>query len=97
MDEKKPLDPIYEVQALAGETLALQALFFGLLPRLAAISPEIRSALGLGFDDAANMVEHIALKFGDQAHPAHLTKALNIVEGMRTNTLGKGEKPKHIV
>ena len=97
MTEKNPMDPLYEVQALAGETLALQALFFGILPRLAALSPEIRAALSLGFDDAANMVEHIAIKHGNEAHPAHLTKALDIVEGMRSNTLGKGIKPKHVV
>jgi hypothetical protein len=92
-----PIDPIYEVHALAGETLALQAILFGILPRLAALSPESRAAITAGFDDAANFVEHIALKLGDQAHPAHAAKALEIVEGMRANTLGKPQKPKNIV
>jgi hypothetical protein len=48
----KPDDKIFEVQSLAGETLAVQAILFGILPRLAALSPEIRAALGVGFDDA---------------------------------------------
>jgi hypothetical protein len=94
MTEKKPLDPIYEVHALAGETLALQAVLFGILPRLAALSPELKAALSAGFDDAADFVEHIAIKLGNEAHPAHAAKALQIVEGMRTNTLGKPEKPR---
>jgi hypothetical protein len=45
MIDKRALDPIYDVHALAGETLALQAILFGILPRLAAVSPEVRSAL----------------------------------------------------
>lgn len=93
MTEKHPLDPLYEVHALAGETLALQAVLFGILPRLAALSPEIKAALSVGFDDAANLVEQIALKYEEQAHPAHAAKALQIVEGMRSNTLGKSRKP----
>jgi hypothetical protein len=89
----KPDDRIFEVQSLAGETLAIQAMLFGILPRLAALSPEIRAALGVGFDDAANFVENLAIKFGDKASPAHVTKALQIVEGMRASTLGKPKKP----
>jgi len=46
MTDKNPMDPLYEVHALAGETLALQAVLFGILPRLA----------GAGFDDAAIIV-----------------------------------------
>jgi hypothetical protein len=57
MTDKNPMDPLYEDHALAGETLALQPLLFGVLPRLAAVSPEIKAALSAGFDDAANLVE----------------------------------------
>lgn len=97
MTEKNPMDPLYEVHALAGETLALQAVLVGILPRLAALSPEIKAALSAGFDEAANLVEQVALKYGDQAHPAHAAKALDIVERIRSNTIGKGDKPKNIV
>jgi hypothetical protein len=93
MTDKNPMDALYEIHALAGETLALQAVLFGILPRLAAVSPEIKAALSAGFDDAANLVEQIALKYGNQAHPAHTAKALQIVEGMRSNTVGKPRKP----
>lgn len=97
MSEKNPFDPIYEVHALAGETLALQAVLNAILPRLAALSPEIRGAISAGFDEAANLVEHVALKHGHEAHPAHTAKALDIVEGLRANALGKTDKPKNIV
>lgn len=93
MTDKNPMDSHYEVPALAGETLALQAILFGILPQLAAVSPEIKAALRVGFDDAANLVEQIALKYGDQAHPAHAAMALQIVERIRSNTLGKLQKP----
>jgi hypothetical protein len=43
--------------------------------------------------DAANLVEQIALKYGNQAHPAHAANALQIVEGIRSNTLGKSRRP----
>lgn len=93
----KPDPRIFEIESLAGETLAIQAILFGILPLLAAISAEHRAALSVGFDDAANMVEHIALKFGDKASPAHCAKALEIVEGLRTQALGKPRKPGGVV
>lgn len=97
MTDKNPMDSLYEVYPLAGEMLALQAVLFGILPRLAALSPEIKAALRVGFDDAANLVEQIALKYGDRTHPAHAAKALQIVKGIRTNTVGKPQKPGIVV
>ena len=85
-------NPVYEVHALAGETLAFQAVIFGVLPRLATLSPEIEAAVSAGLDDAANIVEQIALKFVDQVHPAHTARALKIVEGIRSNTLCEPQK-----
>lgn len=93
----KKFDPVYEVHALAGETLAIQAILNSILPRLAALSPDIRSAISSGLDEAANLVEHIAIKHGDEAHPAHTAKALQIVEAIRSNTLGKRDKPKGVI
>jgi hypothetical protein len=66
---QKPDDKIFEVQSLAGETLAIQAIFFGILPRLAALSPEIRMAIGAGFDDAANLVEQSLLSSETRLRP----------------------------
>jgi hypothetical protein len=45
MTDKNPMDPLYEVHALAGETLALQAVLFVILPRLAAERPPTEAAL----------------------------------------------------
>lgn len=84
-----------EVESLAAETLALQAILVGVFGRLAKSDPAIRHAIGLGFDDAANYVEQITIKLGQQASSAHTSKSLQIVEGLRSTTLGKPSGPKH--
>jgi hypothetical protein len=45
----------------------------------------------------ADLVENITLRFEDKASPAHCAKALEIVEGMRADTLGKLDTPKGVV
>lgn len=91
------MDNIYEIQSLAAETLALQAIIIGVFQRIAKLSPDLRTVIGSGFDDAANYVEHITIKLGASASPAHTSKALKIVEGLRATTLGKPDDPKHLV
>jgi hypothetical protein len=87
----------YEVESLAAETLALQAVVIAIFGRLASANPGLREAIGLGFDDAANYVEHLTIKLGNKSSPAHTSKALQIVEGLRSTTLGKASDPKHRV
>lgn len=91
------MNPLFEVESLAAETLALQAIVIGVFGRLAASNPGLRQAIGLGFDDAANYVEQITIKLGTKASPAHTSKALQIVEGLRSTALGKPSDPKHRV
>lgn len=83
------MDHVYEVRSLASETLAVQAIFIGVLDRLAKSISDLRTAIAAGFDDAANYVELVAIKLGAAAAPEHTVKALQIVEGMRATTLGK--------
>jgi hypothetical protein len=86
----------HEIKSLAAETLALQAILIGIMDRLAKSGPEMRSIVASGLDDAANYVEHIALKYTSAA-PEHTAKALQIVEGLRATALGKPDKPTHVV
>ena len=78
-----------EINRLAAETLALQTLLVALLSRL---DP---NAVATTFDDAANFLENLAIKFGRAASPDHVVKALEIVERLRANTLSNHEKPTH--
>jgi hypothetical protein len=91
------MNPMLEVESLAAETLALQAIVMGVFGRLASANPALHEAIGLGFDDAANYVEQITIKLGKQASPAHTSKALQIVEGLRSTALGRPSGPKHRV
>jgi hypothetical protein len=52
---------------------------------------------GEGFNAAASFLEHRAIQLGKAASPDHTVKAVAIVEQLRTATLGKPDKPKHLV
>jgi hypothetical protein len=95
--KENTMNPMFEVESLAAETLALQAIVIGVFGRLAQANPDFYHAIGLGFDDASNYVEQITIKLGKQASPAHTSKSLQIVEGLRSTTLGKPRDPKHRV
>ena len=68
-EKNQMMDPLYEVHALAGETLALQAVLFGVLPRLAALSPEIKAALSAGLDDAPTWLSKSRSSMGTKRSP----------------------------
>jgi hypothetical protein len=75
-----------EINALAAETLALQAVLTGV--HLSRADPVLLSRIKLGFDDAANQVECMAIKVDAADAPHHMARALQIVEFYRTLTLG---------
>ncbi|MEH2534415.1 hypothetical protein V1277_006289 [Bradyrhizobium sp. AZCC 1588] len=83
-----------EIIALSAETLAMQAVLAHVLDRVARVDPRLAHAIKTGFDNAANEVEHMAIKFGKAADPGHTVKAIAIVEGLRAATLGNQEKPR---
>jgi hypothetical protein len=69
-----------EIERLAAETLALQTVLFGLLFHLQRGTPDpIRKTL----DEAADLVESQAIRYGKAASPEHIVKALSIIEEMR--------------
>lgn len=91
------MDHLYELHSLAGETLALQAVLLGVFGRLAKSDPELKTILAAGLDDAANYVEHVAIRLGTAAPSNHTVKALEIVEGLRRSVIGEPDSPKHVV
>jgi hypothetical protein len=84
-----------EINSLSAETLAIQAILANVLREIGKADPMLRDAIKLGFDDAASMVENIALCLGKAASPDQSVKAIRIVEELRTATLGNPDKPRH--
>lgn len=75
-----------QIEALAAETLALQAVISALggqLGRLPLLRPLVVSA----FDQAADFVE--ALSIAAQRDAAHLPKALKVIEDLRETIAGR--------
>jgi hypothetical protein len=83
-----------ELDALAGETLALQVILTNVLYRLRIIDPRLADAIVAALDDAANQVEDLAIHFGKTASSEHTVKAIRIVEELRTAVLGDHDKPR---
>jgi hypothetical protein len=88
------MDHDAEINGLSAETLAIQVVLAHILDRVARIDPRFAHAIKTGFDNAANDVENIAIKFGKAAAPGHTVKALAIVESLRAATFGNQEKPR---
>lgn len=81
-----------EIEGLAAETLALQVLFTSLVRRLAQGGPALHALVSETFDDAADMVEQIALA---HAGATHTGKALEIIETLRAASVPSQSEPKH--
>lgn len=88
------MDHDKEIIALSAETLAIQTLLAHVFDRIAKTSPQLDSAVRTGFDDAANDVENMAIRFGKGADAGHIVKGLAIIEALRTATLGNPKKPR---
>jgi hypothetical protein len=85
MDELKR-----EIESLAGETIALQSLLFWIIFH---VTREHENPIAKAIDSAADMVESETIKHGKAASPAHLAKALQIVEHFREALPPKPRKP----
>ena len=84
-----------EINMLAGETIAIQNILAQVLYRISLIDDRHHAAIKQGFSDATSTVEHLAIKFGKKASPDHLVKAIDIIETLRTATLGEKDEPRH--
>ncbi len=69
-----------EIERLNGELFALRALLFYFLRQLQPHAPGVIRA---AFDAAADHAEAMALRFGADASPLHVAKALEIIEDFR--------------
>jgi hypothetical protein len=85
-----------KINALSGETLAIQAVISHVFGRVAVVDPRIADAIRTGFDDAASFLDETAIKFTEKAARGHAVKAILVVEQLRTATLADQDKPKHV-
>lgn len=83
-----------EIEALAGETLAIQVILTNVLRQMLTINPRAHGAIVAGLNNAANQIEDMAIRFGKTASPEHTVKAIRIVEELRTAVLGDHDKPR---
>jgi hypothetical protein len=84
-----------ELDSLAGETLAFAAILGFVLQRLGSTDPRLATAIANGFDEAANFVEHFAIRTGTAAAAGHTVKAIQGVEEIRAAAVGGKSQPKH--
>ena len=77
-----------QIEKLAAETLALQAVLAQLARELSRLNPELGNAVSRAFDHVA-----VGLSFYD-ADMLHMPRSLKVIKELRTVVFGKGE-PKH--
>lgn len=85
-----------EIHALSAETLAFSIILGSVLSKL-AVDRSLRFAIAEGFDQAAEVAQTIAVRFGKSASPEHTVKALRIIDEMRAIVLGEDGKPQKLV
>jgi hypothetical protein len=85
-----------ELDSLHAETLALQTILITLLIRMLA-TPHVGAIVAPSLNEAANRLEDFAIMMGERASPGHVVKALEIVEQLRSATVGDSPKPRHDV
>jgi hypothetical protein len=90
------MDSEKEIRALAAETLAFSIIVGSVLSTLAK-DASLRAAIIAGFDQAADIADSVAVRFGKTASPEHTLKALSIIEEIRAMVLGDEGKPKNLV
>lgn len=79
----------HEIDRLNGELLAVRTLLFYFLDRAATGSPDLVRA---AFDNAADLIERVAISAGKSASPEHTVKALEIVEDFRAKIFPNARK-----
>ena len=90
------MDTEKELHALNAETLAFSIILGSLLNKLAK-DRTLRFTIAEAFNEATDVAQNIAVRFGKFASPEHTVKALRIIEEMRTIALGDEGKPKNLV
>ena len=83
-----------EIDAMAAESLAIQAVVLCLIGRLSTGVPGVRSALLEVFDDAADMLERVGNRKDEAA--AQVTLARKVIEKLQDALAGES-KPKRLL
>jgi hypothetical protein len=87
----------HKLMIIRAETLAIQAVLTNVLLELKLLDPTLADAIARGFDNAANQIEDRAIEAGKAVTSETLVKALSIIEDLRTASLGRHDRPRHIV
>jgi len=90
------MDTEKEIQALSAETLAFSIILGSVLSKFAT-DRTLRFTITEAFNEAADVAQSVAVRFGKSASPEHTVKALRIIEDMRAMVLGDESKPKNFV
>ena len=90
------MDHDREITSLAGETAALQAIVSRVLHQIGQVDPRVRHAIRVGFDEAANQIDAMAIAAGGKNRPDHFAKAVKLIEVLRFVVL-KRDEPTHSV
>ena len=86
-----------EINRLYGETIATQVIIVHLCRALVARDPALKPILVVAFGDAIDELMGGAIKFGREANPDHMLKAIEIVEQIEAAIHGRHEGPQKIV
>ena len=81
------MDVDHEINRLAAETAVLQVLRTQFLNRAASIDGSQRQAVTDAFDNAAQILDVIAIKFGQTGNPQHTLGSIQILEQLRLAVL----------
>ena len=87
----------HELMVIRAETLAIQAVLTNVLFELKLLDPTLADAIAQGFDNAANQIEDRAIQAGRAVSSETLLKSLSIIEDLRTASIGRHDRPRHIV
>jgi len=88
------MDHDREIISLAGETVALQAIVSRVLHEIGQVDPRVRQAIRVGFEEAANQIDAMAIAAGGKNRPEHFAKAIKLLEVLRFIVL-KRDEPTH--
>jgi hypothetical protein len=85
------MDHDREITSLTGETVALQAIVSRVLHEIGQVDPRVRHAIRVGFDEAANQLDAMAIAAGGKTRPEHFAKAIKLLEVLRFIVLKRDE------
>jgi hypothetical protein len=77
------MDVEHEINRLAAETAVLQVLLTQFLKSAASIDGPQRQAVMDAFDNAAQFLDVVAIKFGKAGNPQHTLVSIKILEQLR--------------